>query len=273
MPELPEVETLKRALSPLVLNKRLLELRLLRKDLRFPIPSSKLREGLLNQTVCKLTRKGKYILMHVPDGALLIHLGMSGRFTQETSMKLIEKHTHAVFKFDPDVYLHYVDPRRFGCLLWVPNGQGHPLLNGIGPDPLGKEITAVKMKLLAKKCKKISIKNFLMDSKRIAGVGNIYACETLFAAKISPKKSARKINSSQWTLILSTLRDILKKSIAAGGTTLRDFYSTDGNQGYYKFSLAVYGKENDPCLVCTQPIKRIIQSARSTFYCKACQKL
>ena len=112
-----------------------------------------------------------------------------------------------------------------------------------------------------------------MDSKRIAGVGNIYACETLFAAKISPKKSARKINSSQWTLILSTLRNILQKSIAVGGTTLRDFYSTDGNQGYYKFSLAVYGKENEPCLVCTQPIKRIIQSARSTFYCKACQKL
>jgi formamidopyrimidine-DNA glycosylase len=145
-------------------------------------------------------------------------------------------------------------------------------LNKIGPDPLGKAITADEMKLLAKNCKKISIKNFLMDSKRIAGVGNIYACETLFAAKISPKKPARRINSSQWTLLLSTLRDILQRSIAAGGTTLRDFYSTDGNQGYYKFSLAVYGKENEPCIVCTQPIKRITQSARSTFYCKECQR-
>jgi formamidopyrimidine-DNA glycosylase len=187
-------------------------------------------------------------------------------------MKPFEKHTHAVFKFDPEIYLHYVDPRRFGCLLWVPSSKGHPLLNGIGPDPLEKEITADEMKLLAKNCKKISIKNFLMDSKRIAGVGNIYACETLFAAKISPKKPARRINSSQWTLLLSTLRDILQKSIAAGGTTLRDFYSTDGNQGYYKFSLAVYGKESEPCLVCGEPIKRIIQSARSTFYCKTCQK-
>ena len=272
MPELPEVETLKRALASLVLNKRLLELTFLRKNLRFPIPLTKIRKGLLNQTVSKVTRKGKYILLHVPEGALLIHLGMSGRFTQAPSMELIEKHTHAIFKFDPDVYLHYIDPRRFGCLLWVPNGQGHPLLNGIGPDPLGKEITAIKMKLLAKKCKKVSIKNFLMDSKRIAGVGNIYACETLFAARISPKKIARRINSSQWTLILSNLRDILQKSIAAGGTTLRDFHSTDGNQGYYKFSLAVYGKENEPCLVCAEPIKRIIQSARSTFYCKTCQK-
>ena len=272
MPELPEVETLKRALASLVLNKRLLELAFLRKNLRFPIPLTKIRKGLLNQTVSKVTRKGKYILLHVPEGALLIHLGMSGRFTQAPSMELIEKHTHAIFKFDPDVYLHYIDPRRFGCLLWVPNGQGHPLLNGIGPDPLGKEITAIKMKLLAKKCKKISIKNFLMDSKRIAGVGNIYACETLFAARISPKKIARRINSSQWTLILSNLRDILQKSIAAGGTTLRDFHSTDGNQGYYKFSLAVYGKENEPCLVCAEPIKLSSSSAASDVYKRQCQK-
>ena len=272
MPELPEVETLKQALTPLVLNKRLSELNFLRKNLRFPIPATKIRKGLINQTVAKITRRGKYILLHAPDGALLIHLGMSGRFTQAPSMKPLEKHTHAVFKFDPEVFLHYIDPRRFGCLLWVPSNQEHPLLNGIGPDPLGKEITADEMKLLAKNCKKISIKNFLMDSKRIAGVGNIYACETLFAAKISPKKPARRINSSQWTLLLSMLRDILQKSIAAGGTTLRDFYNTDGSQGYYKFSLAVYGKESEPCLVCGEPIKRIIQSARSTFYCKKCQK-
>ena len=272
MPELPEVETLKRALTPLVLNKRLVKLSFLRKNLRFPIPSTKIRKGLLNQEIAKITRRGKYILLHVPDGALLIHLGMSGRINQAPSMEPIEKHTHAIFKFDPDVYLHYIDPRRFGCLLWVPIGQGHPLLNEIGPDPLEKEITATKMMLLAKKCKKVSIKNFLMDSKRIAGVGNIYACETLFSARISPKKIARRISFSQWTLILSNLRDILQKSITAGGTTLRDFHSTDGSQGYYKFSLAVYGKENEPCIVCTQPIKRIIQSARSTFYCKECQK-
>jgi len=272
MPELPEVETLKRTLTPLVLNKRLLELRFLRKDLRFPIPSLKLRKGLLNQTVSQLTRKGKYILIHVPDGALLIHLGMSGRVTQTSSMKPTKKHTHAVFKFEPDLYLHYIDPRRFGCLLWVPKGQGHPLLNGLGPDPLDQEITATEMKSVAKKCSKASIKSFIMNAKHISGVGNIYACEALFAARVYPKKPARKINATQWTLILSALRDILKKSVAAGGTTLRDFYSIDGNQGYYKLSLAVYGKENKPCLVCAEPIKRIVQSARSTFYCRVCQK-
>ena len=272
MPELPEVETLKRALTPLVLNKRLLELNFLRKNLRFPIPSSKLCKGLLNQKISAITRKGKYILIHAPDGSLLVHLGMSGRVTQAPSMKPMEKHTHALFKFEPNIYLHYIDPRRFGCLLWVPKENGHPLLDGLGPDPIDQEITAQEMRTAAKNCSTVSIKNFLMDAKRIAGIGNIYACEALFAAKIYPKKPARKINSTQWTILLSVLRDILKKSIVAGGTTLRDFHSTDGSQGYYKFKLAVYGKENKSCPVCTEPIKRIVQSARSTFYCKACQK-
>ena len=272
MPELPEVETLKRALTPLVLNKRLLELNFLRKNLRFPIPSSKLCKGLLNQKISAITRKGKYILIHAPDGSLLVHLGMSGRVTQAPSMKPMEKHTHALFKFEPNTYLHYIDPRRFGCLLWIPKGNGHPLLDGLGPDPIDQEITAQEMKTAAKNCSSVSIKNFLMDAKRIAGIGNIYACEALFAARIYPKKPARKINSTQWTILLSVLRDILKKSIVAGGTTLRDFHSTDGSQGYYKFKLAVYGKENKSCPVCTEPIKRIIQSARSTFYCKVCQK-
>ena len=272
MPELPEVETLKRALTPLVLNKRLLELNFSRKNLRFPIPSSNLCKGLLNQKISAITRKGKYILIHAPDGSLLVHLGMSGRVTQAISMKPMEKHTHALFKFEPNIYLHYIDPRRFGCLLWVPKGNGHPLLDGLGPDPIDQEITAQEMKTAAKNCSTVSIKNFLMDAKRIAGIGNIYACEALFAARIYPKKPARKINLTQWTILLSVLRDILKKSIVAGGTTLRDFHSTDGSQGYYKFKLTVYGKEKKPCPVCTEPIKKIVQSARSTFYCKVCQK-
>jgi formamidopyrimidine-DNA glycosylase len=197
---------------------------------------------------------------------------MSGRVTQAPSMKPMEKHTHALFKFEPNIYLHYIDPRRFGCLLWIPKGNGHPLLDGLGPDPIDQEITAQEMKMAAKNCSTVSIKNFLMDAKRIAGIGNIYACEALFAARIYPKKPARKINVAQWTILLSVLREILQKSIVAGGTTLRDFHSTDGSQGYYKFKLAVYGKENKPCPICNEPIKRIVQSARSTFYCKVCQK-
>ncbi len=272
MPELPEVETLKRALTPLILNKRLLELRFLRKDLRFPIPVTKISNGLLNQVVFKLTRRGKYILAHSADGALLMHLGMSGRFTQNSSGEPAEKHTHVIFKFEPSTYLHYVDPRRFGCLLWIPSGQGHPLLDGLGPDPLGTDITGKAMKIGAKKCRTASIKSFLMDARRIAGVGNIYACEALFAAGIHPKRPARLITSPQWERLLLSLSTILEKSIAAGGTTLRDFFSTDGRQGYYKLSLAVYGRENLPCPACSTPVKRINQSARSTFFCKICQK-
>ena len=272
MPELPEVETLKRALEPLVQNHRLLDLRFLRKDLRFPIPREELRRGLLHQTTSRLTRHGKYLLLHVPDGALLIHLGMSGRFTQHPSMKVVEKHTHAVFRFEPDTFLHFIDPRRFGCLLWVPKGQGHPLLDKLGPDALDTETTPKKMKEMAANCFKASVKTFLMDAHRLAGIGNIYACEALFRAGIHPKYPVRCMSSSQWKKLLSSLRKILKQSIASGGTTLRDFHSTDGSQGYYKLNLAVYGRENLPCPICTSLIKRLTQSGRSTFFCKNCQK-
>ena len=272
MPELPEVETLKRALTPLISNKRLLELRFLRRDLRFPIPATKIRKSLLGKTVFKLTRKGKYILVHSSEGSLVLHLGMSGRFTQNSSIEPVEKHTHAIFKFEPSTYLHYVDPRRFGCLLWIPKGQGHPLLDRLGPDPMGRDVTGKEMKFCAKNSRTASIKTFLMDARRIAGVGYIYACESLFAAGIHPLRPARLITSPQWDRLLSCLHNIFEKSIAAGGTTLRNFHSTDGSQGYYKLSLAVYGRENLPCPKCKAPIKRITQSARSTFFCKICQK-
>ncbi|MCH8156261.1 MAG: bifunctional DNA-formamidopyrimidine glycosylase/DNA-(apurinic or apyrimidinic site) lyase, partial [Nitrospinae bacterium] len=267
MPELPEVETLKRALTPLVQKKHLLELKFFRKDLRFPIPRKELRQGLLHQAISQLTRRGKYLLLHAPDGALLLHLGMSGRLIQQPSMKPVEKHTHAIFRFEPNTFLHFVDPRRFGCLLWVPRGQGHPLLDRLGPDPLDTSATTASgMKKAAANCRTASIKTFLMDAHRLAGVGNIYACEALFAARIHPQRPARRITSSQWDRLLSALRKILEQSIAAGGTTLRDFHSIDGSRGYYTLSLSVYGKENLPCPACASPIKRLAQSGRSTFF-------
>ena len=274
MPELPEVETLKRALAPLILNKRLLEVKFLRRNLRFPIPSKKIKQGLLNQFIFRLTRKGKYILAHTSGGALLIHLGMSGRITQTYTIKPVEKHTHVIFKFEPNLYLHYVDPRRFGCFLWTPFNQQdkHPLLSSLGPDPLDKDTSAKKMRSIAEKCHRKPIKAFLMDSKRIAGIGNIYANETLFASKVHPKKPANKIGLKKWEEILSSLRYILNKSIVAGGTTLRDFHNAGGEKGYYQFNLSVYGKESLPCPVCTTSIKKIVQSGRSTFFCKKCQK-
>ena len=271
MPELPEVETLRRALLPLVKNKTLRKLKFFRKDIRFPIPQKKLHEELTDQIIGDITRRGKYLLMHAPAGAMILHLGMSGRIVRHPSMKPVEKHTHAIFRFEPDTYLHFIDPRRFGCILWAPKNEGHKLLNHLGLDPLDAETTAKGLKVLARN-RKVPIKSFLMDSKRITGVGNIYVCETLFRAAVNPRRPAGKITLAEWEKLITSLQTILNNSIASGGTTLRDFFSADNTPGYYAVQLSVYGKENQPCPNCGTPIFRTIHSGRSTFYCKVCQK-
>ena len=271
MPELPEVETLRNALIPLVQNKTLVKLNFLRPDLRFPIPAKQLQKEMTGLVVHDVTRIGKYLLLHNDNGALLLHLGMSGRVVQQSSLQPEEKHTHAIFHFAPDTYLHFIDPRRFGCILWVPKGEGHPLLDHLGPDPFSDEATAELFKERARTCKG-PIKGFIMNANRIVGIGNIYACEALFKAGIHPMKSANKLSKPQWEKLLAEVRFVLRKSIEAGGTTLRDFFNTDGNPGYFAISLSVYGKEGEPCSRCKTPITRTVHTARSTFFCKTCQK-
>ena len=271
MPELPEVETLRRGLLPLVANKVLRRIKFFRKDLRFPIPQKLLKDELLNTKINDITRRGKYLLLHTDTGAMIWHLGMSGRVIRQTSMRAVEKHTHAIFAFDQETYLHFVDPRRFGCILWAPKNEGHRLINNLGLEPLSEETTAENLKLLARNCS-VPIKSFLMDARRLVGVGNIYASETLFAARVSPEKKAGKITLPIWKNILAELRRILESSISAGGTTLNDFFSTEGEPGYYSVKLAVYGKEGQPCPRCGKPISRATRSGRSTFFCRACQK-
>jgi formamidopyrimidine-DNA glycosylase len=218
-----------------------------------------------------VTRVGKYLLLRNDNGALLLHLGMSGRVTQRASLQPEEKHTHAIFHFAPDTYLHFIDPRRFGCILWVPKDEGHPLLDHLGPDPFSDEATPELFKERARTCKG-PIKGFIMNATRIVGIGNIYACEALFEAEIHPMKSASKLSKPQWEKLLTEVRNVLRKSIEAGGTTLRDFFNTDGNPGYFALDLAVYGKEGEPCPRCGNPITRTVHTARSTFFCKTCQK-
>jgi formamidopyrimidine-DNA glycosylase len=271
MPELPEVETLRNALIPLVRNQTLVDLKFLRADLRFPIPRQQLQKEMTGLAVHDVTRTGKYLLLHNDKGAMLLHLGMSGRVTQKPSIKAEEKHTHAIFHFAPDTYLHFIDPRRFGCILWVPKDEGHPLLDHLGPDPFSEVATGELFKQRARTCKG-PIKGFLMNATRIAGIGNIYACEALFEAGIHPKKPANKLSRPQWEKLLSEVRKVLRKSIDAGGTTLRDFFNADGNPGYFALDLAVYGKEGEPCPRCKNPITRTVHTARSTFFCKTCQK-
>jgi formamidopyrimidine-DNA glycosylase len=271
MPELPEVETLRRAVSPLVLNQTLIDLKFFRQDLRFSIPVKTLGKTLPGSKIHEIQRVGKYLLLHNDKGAMLWHLGMSGRVVQRASMQPEEKHTHAIFHFSPETYLHFVDPRRFGCILWVPKGEGHPLIDHLGVDPFSKEATPDHFKTLARNCNG-PIKGFLMNARRIAGIGNIYACEALFDAGIHPRTPACKLSLPKWGKLLLALRKTLEKSIASGGTTLRDFFSADGTPGYFKLELSVYGRENEPCTRCTTPIKRTVHTGRSTFFCKTCQK-
>jgi len=270
MPELPEVETLRRALLPLVKNQVCSGVKFFRKDLRFPIPRASLLKGLLDHKVSDITRRGKYLLFHVPQGSMLLHLGMSGRVALQNSMEPQEKHTHAIFKFSKATYLHFVDPRRFGSISWVPDTGKHPLIDNLGCDPFSNEMTAKAMKFLARKSR-APMKSFIMNSQRITGVGNIYACESLYHAGIRPTKQSGKTTLAQWGKWIDCLRDVLNKSIASGGTTLRDFFDPNGSQGYFSVSLSVYGKEGQPCPKCGHPISRLVQTGRSTFFCKLCQ--
>lgn len=271
MPELPEVETLRRAMAARVPGKRLIGMRFFRPDLRFPIPAESLERHLTGSVLSHITRTGKYLLLHFRDGAMLWHLGMSGRVQQGASLQPIHKHDHAVFQFEPDLYLHFVDPRRFGAILWVPDGKGHPLIDHLGPDPLDPQTTAAKLKARAATCKG-PVKGFLMNASRLAGVGNIYACEALHTAGINPWRPAHRLSLQTWETLLAALRHTLEKSIAAGGTTLRDFYNPDGNPGYYALDLLVYGREGEPCRTCATPIVRRVMTGRSTFFCRVCQK-
>ena len=270
MPELPEVETLRLALLPLVVNKTCLALKFFRKDIRFPIPQTTLRKQMKNQVVSQVERIGKYLLLKVPKGAMLLHLGMSGRVSLQTKMSPREKHTHAIFQFGHETFLHFVDPRRFGCILWVPQSGEHPLIDNLGPDPFSPEVNSKALKIRAKNCRS-PIKTFIMDARRITGIGNIYACESLYLAGINPKRKAGLITYSEWERLLSCLRYTLENSIAAGGTTLRDFFDPNGKTGYYAVKLSVYGKEGEPCPKCKTPISRLVHSGRSTFFCKTCQ--
>ena len=271
MPELPEVETLRRALFPLVVNQTCTALKFYRKDIRFPIPQATLRKQMEHQVVSQILRIGKYLLWKVPDGAMLLHLGMSGRITLKQSMSPREKHTHAIFQFGRETFLHFVDPRRFGCILWVPQSGKHPLLDNLGLDPFSPEANAKAMKSLARNCRS-PIKTFIMESRRITGIGNIYACESLFLAGINPKRKAGTITLAEWNRLLSSVRSTLESSINAGGTTLRDFFDPSGTAGYYAVKLSVYGKEGEPCPKCKTSISRLTHSGRSTFFCKLCQK-
>ncbi|MEO9168536.1 MAG: bifunctional DNA-formamidopyrimidine glycosylase/DNA-(apurinic or apyrimidinic site) lyase [Aestuariivirga sp.] len=289
MPELPEVETVKRGLEPLLKTRVIERVETRRAGLRFTFPKGFV-ERLAGKRVIGLSRRAKYILVSLEDDlSLLVHLGMTGRFTV-LSPKGVSNlgefyfeagageggdgpHDHVVFHLQDGIRLVYSDPRRFGMmdLLISTEAAQHKLLKDIGVEPLGNELSADY--LVAKfKGKAAPMKAALLDQRIIAGLGNIYVCEVLFRSRISPKRKAGKVKPAQLEELVRHVRDILNEAILAGGSTLQDFQSTHGEQGSYQQRFQVYDREGEPCVTCGKPIKRMVQSGRSSFYCASCQR-
>ena len=269
MPELPEVETTRRGIEPYLLEQKIAQLQIHDKRLRWPIPDEV--QALQGSTVTSVDRRGKYLLIKNKTGTAIVHLGMSGSLRVCTVDEPLRKHDHFEIVTQSGNIIRYHDPRRFGCLLWQSNNELHPLLSKLGPEPLSDEFHAEYLFKASRK-RQVAIKNFIMNSHVVVGVGNIYASESLFMSGIRPGRAARRITRNESSKLVEVIKLVLQRSITQGGTTLRDFVNSDGNPGYFAQSLNVYGREGEPCLTCKSTIKQKVLGQRSTFYCSECQR-
>ena len=273
MPELPEIETIRRGLGPLLVGRRVLHVLVRERRLREPLAPRGLAR-LRGATVTGIRRRSKYLLLDTDSGlTLLIHLGMTGQLWVADREKPRRPHEHVVISLDDGRDLRYADIRRFGLMHVVRSDRLdlHPRLKGLGPEPLDGEVTGDRLFRATRGLKK-PVKNFLMDTRAIAGVGNIYACEALYRAGISPRRSVGRLGRPGWEGLMVSLRAVLGEAITAGGTTLRDFLNAEGEVGYFAVSLRVYDRKGKPCGRCGTSIRRIVQAGRSTFYCPRCQR-
>jgi formamidopyrimidine-DNA glycosylase len=283
MPELPEVETVRRGLAPVMEGTVIAQADVNRPDLRWPFPEN-MAERLTGQRVERLRRRSKYILADLSSGeTLLIHLGMSGRmlisgdplgqFTHDHPAA--QKHDHVVFHMENGARITFNDPRRFGAmdLLETANAEHHKLLSALGPEPLSNDFHE-SILIEALKDRNTPVKSALLDQRIVAGLGNIYVCEVLFRAGISPKRKAGQIATARVGAMVPIIRTVLEEAIEAGGSSLKDFRQADGELGYFQHSFDVYGREGEPCHSegCSGTITRVVQSGRSSFYCPTCQR-
>ena len=271
MPELPEVETIMRALGARLCGRRIAALDQRRPDLRFPLPE-RLAERLVGRGVQSFSRRAKYILGHLDDRhTLLLHLGMSGRLLFDGPPA--GPHEHLTFHFDDASCLRYVDPRRFGMLDLTPTArlETHPRLVGLGLEPLDPGFDGAAL-VRALAGRQTALKLALMDQRMVVGVGNIYACESLFRARLSPRRIAGHLRVREAARLADAIRAVLTDAIAAGGSSLRDYVQADGKLGFFQDRFAVYGLGGQPCRACDAPIQRIAQASRTTFYCPRCQR-
>ncbi|NOE27885.1 bifunctional DNA-formamidopyrimidine glycosylase/DNA-(apurinic or apyrimidinic site) lyase [Ruegeria sp. HKCCD6157] len=283
MPELPEVETVRRGLSPAMEGVVIERADVTRPDLRWPFPE-RMAERLTGQRVERLRRRSKYILADLSSGeTLLIHLGMSGRMTVSGDPMgqfvhdhpAAQKHDHVVFHMANGARITFNDPRRFGAmdLLQTANAEDHKLLSVLGPEPLGNDFHDQHL-IKAFKGKNTPVKSALLDQGIVAGLGNIYVCEALYRGRVSPRRKAGQISAPRVAALVPIIRQVLQDAIEAGGSSLRDFRQADGELGYFQHKFDVYGREGEACRTegCGAPIKRITQSGRSSFYCAQCQR-
>ncbi|MGB0920162.1 MAG: bifunctional DNA-formamidopyrimidine glycosylase/DNA-(apurinic or apyrimidinic site) lyase [Alphaproteobacteria bacterium] len=275
MPELPEVETVRRGLTPAMQGRRIKALQVYRPNLRYPFPP-KLSADLKGRRIDQIERVSKYLLFHFDKGPVLLgHMGMSGRFEITTKAAPLAPHSHLVFEMEGETEIRYVDPRRFGIMVYADRDapMAHKLLSSIGPDPLSNAFNADVLNA-ALKGRKTPIKSALLDQKTVAGLGNIYVAEALHRAGISPKRSAHTVAGKRAERLVPHIRDVLNEAIASGGSSLNDYRQADGELGYFQHNFRVYDREGTPCPAspCQGTIRRIVQSGRSTFYCPSCQR-
>lgn len=270
MPELPEVEITRLGIAAAVEGRRIERLEVRESRLRWPIPRG-LKKRLEGQYILSLKRRGKYLLFDCGTGILLMHLGMSGSLCYRPRESPLKKHDHFIMHLQGDISLRFCDPRRFGCVLWTVDPEQHKLLKDLGPEPLADEFNGQYLYQQSRK-RKVVIKNLIMNSKIVVGVGNIYASESLFESGIRPTRSSAKLTRLQSETLVQAIKTVLRRSIKAGGTTLRDFSAGQGQPGYFQQQLKVYDREGLACVVCGGSIKRKLIGQRSSYYCGQCQK-
>ncbi len=279
MPELPEVETVRRGLVPKLVGHRIVRLVQRRRDLRVPLPA-RFAERVEGRTVRAIDRRAKYLLLRLDDGhTLVVHLGMSGRMTLHDAASAAEhpfqRHDHVVLETDAGWQVRFNDARRFGLMVLLADDAvaGHKLFRGLGPEPLDPDFDGAALAGRLKG-RKTPIKAALLDQKTLVGVGNIYACEALFLAGLSPRRSARTVQGERAERLAAAIRQVLLRSIDDGGSTLRDHVQPGGELGYFQTRFNVYDRAGTTCPTpgCGQAVRRVVQAGRSTFYCARCQR-
>jgi len=271
MPELPEVEITRLGIALHITGQVIEDVIVRNKNLRWPITTT-LKKDLLNKKFQKIGRRGKYLLCYTDQGCMIMHLGMSGSLRIVDKKIKPEKHDHLDILFASGNILRFHDPRRFGSVIWTKKDPlQHKLIKYLGPEPLSEDFNGEWLYRRSRK-RTQAIKNFIMDSHHVVGVGNIYASESLFLAGINPKRKAGNVSLERYERLTKAIKKILKQSIKQGGTTLRDFLNSEGKPGYFKQQLNVYSRTGQPCPKCQSPIKEIKLGQRSSFYCPACQR-